>query len=134
MSVFRVSAVLFVAIPVALAIACGSADAYVFDESEELPPYQDVEAVDHVGESATVCGTVHGVTQRAGQSTYLSFVRSYPNQAFAVIVEDRDASKFPSDLSGAYNKKVICASGLIEGTGGAAQITVHVPTQIVVQP
>ena len=134
LSVSRVFAALLVAVPVALAVACGSADEYVYDESEQLPTYAYAEAIEHVGERATVCGDVHGVAQREGDATYLVFGKTYPNQVFAVIVEEEDRSSFPADLGSAYNRKAVCASGVIEVKGRAAEMTVRTGDQITLQP
>ncbi|NQU97519.1 MAG: hypothetical protein HQ548_07740 [Chloroflexi bacterium] len=134
MGVFRVSIALLVAVPVAFAVACGSGDEYVHDESEQLPTYAYAEAVEHVGERATVCGDVHDVAQREGDATYLTFGKTYPNQVFAVIVEEEDRSAFPADLGNAYNGKAVCASGVIEVKGRSGQITVRTGNQITLQP
>lgn len=127
------AALLAVAV-LALVVSCGSGDKYVFDASEELPTYAYTEAIEHAGKRAVVCGEVLYVTQRAaGDDTYLSFGKSYPNQIFAVIVQERDRSSFPDNLLGAYEKKTVCASGVIELKGRAAQITVRTGDQIAVQ-
>ena len=125
---------LLIAVPVALAVACGSGDEYVHDASEQLPTYAYAEAVEHVGERATVCGDVHDVAQREGDATYLAFGKTYPNQVFAVIVQEEDRSSFPADLRNAYNDKAVCASGVIEVKGRSAQITVRAADQITLQP
>jgi len=134
MGAIRVFAVFLVVLSVALAIACGSESGYVFDESEQLPTYAYAEAADHDGERATVCGDVHDVAQREGDATYLVFGKTYPNQIFAVIIEEEDRSSFPADLGNAYNHKAVCASGEIEVKGRAGQITVKTGAQITVQP
>ena len=133
MAALKTFAAPLVVAALALAIACGSGDEYVFDASEELPTYAYAEAIDHVGEQAAVCGAVDGVTQRAGGSTYVSFGKSYPNQTFAVLVADEDRSSFPADLRSAYEHKTICASGTIEMKGRAAQITITTGAQIAIQ-
>jgi len=127
-------AVLLVVFSVALTIACGSETEPVYDQSEILPSYEDTEAVNHIGERATVCGEVHGVTQRAGQATYLTFGSSYPNQVFAVIMEEKDRSNFPADLTNAYGGKKVCASGLVEGKGRSAEMTVRTAPEFTLQP
>lgn len=134
MGAFRVFAVLLVVLSVALTIACGSDSEFVFDESEVLPSYEDTEAVNHIGERATVCGDVHGITQRPGQGTYLSFGRTYPNQVFAVIIADDDSSSFPADVQNAYGDRKVCVSGLIEGKGRSAEMTVRTGAQVALQP
>ena len=130
----RPLAVLLVAVSVALIVACGSEDEYVFDESETVPTYAYAEAIEHVGERATVCGDIQGVTQREGKDTYLSFGKSYPNQAFAVIVLEGDRSTFAVDLRSEYTDTTICATGVIEGKGRSAEMTVRSVDQISLQP
>ncbi len=136
MGAFRVFAVLLVVLSVALTIACGFDSESAFDESEAevLPSYEDTEGVDQIGEGATVCGDVHGITPRPGQDTYLSFGKTYPNQVFAVIIADDDRSSFPADLQNAYGDRKVCVSGLIEGKGRSAEMTGRVSAQIVLQP
>jgi hypothetical protein len=47
------------------------------------------EAAQHVGEHATVCGTVvsgHYAARSKGQPTFLDFDQPYPNSAFKALI------------------------------------------------
>jgi nuclease S1 len=48
--------------------------------------YTDREAVAHLGETATVVGTVAGVFRSKGGNVYLNFGADYPHQTFTAVV------------------------------------------------
>jgi hypothetical protein len=55
------------------------------------------EAKDHVGETATVCGTVVSARYAAStksQPTFLNLDKPYPNQVFTVLIWGQNRSKF----------------------------------------
>ena len=90
------------------------------------------EAKDHVGETATVCGSVASTRYAAstkGQPTFLNLDKPYPNQIFTVLIWGNNRSKFGTPES-SYRGKVICVTGKITEYRGAAEIVSDNPTQI----
>src|SRR5712675_1381911 len=82
------------------------------------------EAKEHVGDVATVCGTVVSTryaSSTKGQPTFLNLDKPYPNQVFTVVIWGNNRSKFgtPED---AYKGKRICVSGKITAYGGLPEI------------
>lgn len=94
-----------------------------------------MEAKDHYGEAATVCGEVVSATYAGtsnGQPTFLNLDRAFPNQIFTVVIWGEDRSKFgvPED---AYKGKRICATGRITAYAGLPEIVATEPKQIAVE-
>jgi DNA/RNA endonuclease YhcR with UshA esterase domain len=90
------------------------------------------EAKDHVGETATVCGTVASAKYAAGsrgQPTFLNLDEPYPNQIFTVVIWREDRAKFgrPEDK---YLGKRICVKGKIESYRGTPEIVAREAAQI----
>jgi hypothetical protein len=55
------------------------------------------EAKNHVGEKATVCGTVastHCAEKSKGQPTFLNLDEPYPKQIFTIVIWGKDRPKF----------------------------------------
>lgn len=93
-----------------------------------------VEAKEHYGEAATVCGDVVSASYAGssnGQPTFLNLDRPFPNQVFTVVIWGEDRSKFgaPEEL---YKGKRICATGRITAYGGLPEIVATEPKQIAV--
>jgi DNA/RNA endonuclease YhcR with UshA esterase domain len=91
------------------------------------------EAASHVGETATVCGTVASAnyaTRSKGQPTFLNLDKAYPHQAFTVVIWGSDRSKFGTPET-ALSGKVICATGAIQLYRGSPEVIVHDPGQLV---
>jgi DNA/RNA endonuclease YhcR with UshA esterase domain len=92
------------------------------------------QARDHIGEHATVCGTVASAryaSSSRGQPTFLNLDKPYPEQLFTVIIWGQNRAKFgapETDLRG----KRICVSGLIESYRGVPEIEARQPSQITV--
>jgi DNA/RNA endonuclease YhcR with UshA esterase domain len=93
------------------------------------------EASRHVGETATVCGTVasanYAVRTRR-QPTFMNLDRPYPNQIFTVVIWGADRPKFGSPEANLLGKHV-CASGLIESYRGKPEIIATDPKQLMAQ-
>jgi len=85
------------------------------------------EAKDHVGEKATVCGTVaseHFAASTKGQPTFINLDEPYPKQIFTVLIwgSDRPAfGKIPTKL---------CVTGTISSYRGVPEIIARTPSQI----
>jgi hypothetical protein len=91
------------------------------------------EAARHIGELATVCGTVASARYAArsrGQPTFLNFDQPYPNQLFTVVIWGDARRAFPEPPERAYEGKRICVSGRIESYRGLPQIVVQSPSAI----
>ncbi len=90
------------------------------------------EAKDHIGETATVCGTV--VTTRyaastRGQPTFLNLDKPYPSQVFTVVIWGNNRSKFGTPESD-FKGKHICVTGEITEYRGTAEVVAANPKQI----
>ena len=94
--------------------------------------YTTQQASNHIGEYATVCGTVSGshyATSSRGQPTFINLDGSYPNQSFTIVIWGSDRHKFISPEK-KYNHKKICATGVIDEYRGTPQIVVQNKSQI----
>jgi DNA/RNA endonuclease YhcR with UshA esterase domain len=90
------------------------------------------EAKDHIGETATVCGSVASTRYAAstrGQPTFLNLDKSYPNQIFTVVIWGSNRSKFGAPES-EYKGKRICVTGKITEYRNVPQIIAERPQQI----
>jgi DNA/RNA endonuclease YhcR with UshA esterase domain len=90
------------------------------------------EAKDHVGETATVCGSVVSTRYAAstkGQPTFLNLDQPYPNQIFTVLIWGSNRSKFGTPESD-YKGKRICVTGKITEYRNVPQIIAERPQQI----
>jgi len=93
---------------------------------------QPSEAKAHVGETATVCGTVASSRYAAstkGQPTFLNLDKPYPNHVFTALIWGESRSKFGTPESD-YRNKRICVTGAITEHRGVAEIVVNDPKQI----
>jgi len=90
------------------------------------------EAKEHVGEVATVCGTVVSTRYAAstkGSPTFLNLDKAYPNQVFTIVIWGKDRSKFGrSEVD--YREKRICVTGKIAEYRGKAEIVADDPKQL----
>src|ERR1700730_4623752 len=74
-----------------------------------------VEAKDHVGETATVCGNVVSTryaTSTKGRPTFLNLDKPYPDQVFTIVIWGSDSDKFRRPEV-EYSEKRICVTGKI---------------------
>jgi DNA/RNA endonuclease YhcR with UshA esterase domain len=90
------------------------------------------EAKDHVGETATVCGSVASARYAAstrGQPTFLDLDKPYPNQVFTIVIWGSNRAKFgaPEDE---FKGKHICVTGEITEYRGKPEIVADKPKQI----
>ena len=90
------------------------------------------EAIQHLGEHATVCGTVANAkyaSRSRGRPTFLNLDRPYPNHVFTILIWGEHRAKFGQperDLDG----ERVCATGTITAYKGRAQIIVESPGQL----
>jgi DNA/RNA endonuclease YhcR with UshA esterase domain len=90
------------------------------------------EAKDHIGEQATVCGTVvntHYASSTRGQSTFLNLDAAHPNQVFSIVIRMSARSNFV-DPKKRYSGKQVCITGLIRSYRGGSGIVASSPEQI----
>ena len=90
------------------------------------------DAAKHVGETATVCGTVASTryaNRSRGQLTFLNLDRPYPNQVFTALIWGSDRQAFGAPETRYANRR-ICVTGPIQSYHGAAEIVVRNPGQI----
>jgi len=104
--------------------------------SAETSGYTADQASSHVGEKATVCGTVADTNYASssnGRPTFLNFDKPYPSHKFTVVIWGSERSRFPNSPESFYRNKSVCANGLIEMYSGKAQIVARTESQLVVQ-
>ena len=93
------------------------------------------EAKDHVGETATVCGSVestHYASSSNRQPTFLNIDAPYPKQIFTIVIWGSDRSKFGRPES-EYTKKRVCITGKISEYRGVPEVIATEPSQIKVE-
>jgi len=90
------------------------------------------EAKDHIGETATVCGSVASTRHTAstkGEPTFLNLDKAYPSQIFTVLIWGSNRHKF-GEPEKEFNGKRICATGKITDYRGVPEIVADDPKQI----
>ena len=91
-----------------------------------------VEAKEHIGETATVCGTVVSTRyalSTKGRPTFLNLDKPYPNQVFTIVIWGSVRDKFGKpELQ--YSEKRICVTGRIAEYRGRPEIVADDPKQI----
>ena len=93
------------------------------------------DAADHIGEVATVCGTVASTNfaiRSKGQPTYLNLDRPYPTQVFTILIWGNDRPKFGTPETTLMGKRV-CATGTIKEYRGKPEIVATDPRQLTTQ-
>ena len=86
----------------------------------------------HIGEQATVCGTVASATyavRSKTQPTFLNLDKPYPNQTFTVVIWGPDRPKFGQPET-KFKDKRICVTGKIQEYRGGAEIVARDEKQI----
>src|SRR5581483_5642002 len=90
--------------------------------------YTPQEAARHVGETATVTGTVDGTHQSGKGNIFLNMGGKYPNQAFTAFIPSSSAGQFSNPQQ--YEGKTVSVSGKISLYKGKPEIIVNSPSQI----
>jgi micrococcal nuclease len=93
------------------------------------------EARNHIGERATVCGSVvstHYAARTKGSPTFLNLDEPYPRQIFTILIWGSDRPKF-SDPEAKYGNKNVCVTGLIKDYKGVPEVIAEQPSQIEIQ-
>jgi DNA/RNA endonuclease YhcR with UshA esterase domain len=99
--------------------------ASIFAQSSTYTP---AEAAKHVGETATITGTVDGVHQSAKGNIFLNMGGKYPNQAFTAFIPSSSAAQFSNPQQ--YEGRTVSVSGKISLYKGKPEIIVNSPSQI----
>jgi hypothetical protein len=112
-----------------LMVLCFTANLPVDAQSKKITA---AEAKNHVGENATVCGTVasaHFASSTKGQPTFLNLDEPYPKQVFTILIWGSDRPKFghPEET---YRDKHVCVTGKITSHRGVAEIVASEPSQV----
>src|SRR3989440_10165237 len=93
--------------------------------------YTPQDAAKHVGETATITGTVDGFHQSGKGNIFLNMGGKYPNQAFTAFIPSGSAAQFPNAQQ--YEGRTITVSGKIALYKGKPEIIVTSPGQISAQ-
>jgi hypothetical protein len=96
----------------------------VGQENKKIPPTQ---AGQHIGETATVCGTVaseHFASTSKGQPTFINLDEPYPRQIFTILIWGSDRAAF-----GQIPKR-LCITGTISSYRSIPEIIARKPSQI----
>ncbi len=111
------------------------ANAFVAGTASAQKHLSSAEARNHIGERATVCGSVASTryaSSTKGQPTFLNLDESYPRQVFTVLIWGENRSKFGTPES-EYKGKRICVTGKITKYRDAPEIVADDPKQITVE-
>ncbi len=88
------------------------------------------DAKNHIGEQATVCGSVANektATSSRGEPTFINLDATYPNQVFTILVWGDDR-KNVGELPRVGSR--VCASGVIKDYRGVPEIVVRSSGQL----
>jgi DNA/RNA endonuclease YhcR with UshA esterase domain len=111
-------------------LLCGLCTVATFAQAPTTIP--DADAIKHVGQSATVEGTITKVFKSKNGNTFLNFGGDYPDVTFVVwIPQDAPEAADPS-LNNLEGKKVKI-TGTIQLYRGKPEIKVSAQEQIVVE-
>jgi len=93
--------------------------------------YTDTEAVQHVGETASVTGKVAAVTKTSSGMTFLNFGEKFPKNVFTGMISARDEEKI-GDVKALYEGKVVTVTGKIQLStkDQKPQMFINTPDQI----
>jgi DNA/RNA endonuclease YhcR with UshA esterase domain len=90
------------------------------------------EAGGHVGENATVCGTVasaHFSRGAANAPTFLDLDKPYPNTPFTLVIFGRDRAKFGTPEQTLLHQR-LCATGIVKLYRGRPEMILEDPAQV----
>jgi hypothetical protein len=94
--------------------------------------YTADESAKHVGETATICGTVasaHFSLRARSQPTLLDLDKAYPNQVFTVVIFGSNRAKFGEPEKTLLHQHV-CATGPISLYRGRPEMILENPAQL----
>ena len=120
------------ALKIGLGVALAGSLTLIALAQKRLSP---AEAKDHIGETASVCGSVTSTRYAAstkGQPTFLNLDKPYSGQVFTVVIWGSNRSKFGTPETD-YKGKRICVTGKIAEYRGVPEIIADDPNQIRVE-
>src|SRR5882757_1975099 len=100
--------------------------------SPQVKKLTAVEAKDHIGEQATVCGKVASARYAAttrGMPTFLNLDEPYPSQVFTVLIWGDNREKFGNPEQ-KYRDTQVCVTGKITEYRKVPEIVVSEPQNI----
>ncbi len=115
-----------------LLYACLAATVLLGVSTSALASITPEEASAHIGETATVCGTVVSTKfaeKNRGQPTFLNLDRPYPNHIFTVVIWGDDRAKFGTPEI-KFEKQRVCVTGKIQFYRGSPEIILRTPNQV----
>ena len=89
-------------------------------------------AAQHIGESATVCGTVASARyaqQVGGKPTFLDLEKPHPKSAFVVVIWGDNRAAFGTPEKTLLDKR-ICVTGTIKLFRGRPEMVLTSPSQL----
>ena len=108
-----------------------------FGEMEPIPPplprgmFNTVQAKHHIGNVATICGTVVSTRRTAkANALYLNMDRMHPHQDFYVTVWDHNGPNFSYDPETYLQDRKVCVTGKITVYDGIPRISVNNESEI----
>ncbi len=104
-------------------------------QSSQVKKWTAMEAKDHIGEQATVCGKVTSTRYAAttrGKPTFLHLDKPYPSQVFTILIWGENREKFGNPEE-KYSDKQVCVTGNITEYRKAPETVVSDPQSIEVQ-
>jgi hypothetical protein len=109
-----------------------------YSQSKAAPQLAPAAAASHIGQTATVCGTVvgehmsrYGVGTR-GRPITLDLDKPDPDAVFHAVLFSK-TSVAPEQLKATYEGKQVCATGKIANVGTVATIIASDPSQFQMQ-
>jgi hypothetical protein len=105
----------------------GSNSVNVADPSAAISEYDYTDAPNHIGEKATVRGTVVKVFTSKGGVTFFDYCKSSTKCPFSAVIFASDLDKF-GDVS--KYERAITVTGVIRSYQGTAEIVINDPGQI----
>ena len=97
------------------------------------PTLRPEQAAAHVGETATVCGTVAEAEYLPGidgRPTFLNFGGRNPDQAFTAVIWGESRGRFDAPPERTYRGARICVAGRITEHEDVPQIEIRGPGQV----
>jgi DNA/RNA endonuclease YhcR with UshA esterase domain len=105
-------------------------------ETAAVATITSLDATNHIGKTATVCGTVtqtRFMSDSLNKYTFINLDGRYPDEPFCIIIEQPDRINFSEPPEITYRNKKVCVTGLIEKFKSKAQIKVKNPSQIKIE-
>jgi DNA/RNA endonuclease YhcR with UshA esterase domain len=104
----------------------------LFAQTQEISA---VQAANHIGEQAVVCGLVASAkfaTRSKGTPTFINLDEPYPNEVFTALIWGEDRQKFERPEDALLGKR-ICVSGVVQSYRGTPEVIVRTRSQIRIQ-